>query len=211
LGLDIGETVEHRVAATLRGPAEARHLLCEQIGNALPEERIDDGVLAVSELVSFGLRKGLVPQDTKAAFLLRLRHSDGCFRVEIGSEPVADWHALQDSLFELVVMNVVTDAWDIASDGSAVWFTIGTSYEGLRCPKCGLGVVTDIAFDAGQQPDEPSQDPNARQLVTYSCGHQVLGPTLATADAEQLAVERRAAEDTVDPPPDDASSEDSGV
>lgn len=73
----------------------------------------------------------------------------------------------------------------------------------LRCPTCGDGVVTDIAFDTGTGEDgEPSQDPSARQLITYSCGHQVLGPRLASADPERLDVERRASEDTVDPPPD---------
>jgi hypothetical protein len=72
----------------------------------------------------------------------------------------------------------------------------------VRCPTCGIGVVADIAYDAGTAREEmPPHDPSARQLTTYSCGHQVLGPRLETADPERLDVERRATEETVDPLP----------
>lgn len=73
----------------------------------------------------------------------------------------------------------------------------------LRCPTCGVGVVADIAYDGGTHPEgAPPQDPSARQLVTYSCGHRVEGPRLASADADRLDVERRTTEETVEPPPD---------
>jgi hypothetical protein len=41
------------------------------------------------------------------------------------------------------------------------------------------------------------------QLVIYTCGHQVPGPALDTADQERLDVERRTSAETVDPGPSD--------
>jgi hypothetical protein len=75
----------------------------------------------------------------------------------------------------------------------------GETGEDLRCPRCGVGVLTDIAFDAAGD-GEPVQAPAARQLVTYSCGHREAGPRLETADADRLAVERRTTPETLDPP-----------
>lgn len=72
----------------------------------------------------------------------------------------------------------------------------------LRCPICGVGVVTDIAFDRDpRQPDEatPQQSAETVELITYSCRCQVPGRSLASADAETLDVERRRSEDTVRP------------
>ena len=68
-----------------------------------------------------------------------------------------------------------------------------TSTEDMRCPVCGVGVVTDIAYDADSpiEGDTPFQEPDSRQLITYSCGHKAPGPRLATADADRLVVERR--------------------
>jgi hypothetical protein len=39
--------------------------------------------------------------------------------------------------------------------------------------------------------------------VIYTCGHQVPGPALDTADQERLDVERRTSAETVDPGPSD--------
>lgn len=80
-----------------------------------------------------------------------------------------------------------------------------TTANGSRCPRCGLGEVIDIAFDAGASSgaeggtDAQPQGAESRQVETYSCGHQVVGPRLSTADAELLDVERRSSEDTVEP------------
>jgi hypothetical protein len=72
----------------------------------------------------------------------------------------------------------------------------------LRCPICGAGVIRDIAFDAEARSDDdrPFQDPLAREITEYTCGHRVEGPRLATADQERLDVERRSSEDTTDAP-----------
>jgi hypothetical protein len=73
----------------------------------------------------------------------------------------------------------------------------------LRCPTCGAGVIVDLSFDEGTGAERtPRQEPSARQVVTFSCGHETLGPPLASADQERLEVERRASEDTVEPAAD---------
>ena len=74
-----------------------------------------------------------------------------------------------------------------------------------RCPVCGIGVVRDVSFDVTDDPNDVQQRSDSHQLVTYSCGHEVLGGSLASADAEGLAVERRDAEDTVMPIDDEGS------
>ena len=70
-----------------------------------------------------------------------------------------------------------------------------------KCPVCGEGTLTDIGFDAASELDgEPAQTPDARQILTYSCGHTSVGPSLASANEEVLEVERRTSEETTDGP-----------
>jgi hypothetical protein len=67
-----------------------------------------------------------------------------------------------------------------------------------RCPVCGVGVLQELGPEA-----DAVQGPGTRQRQTYSCGHDVAEPPLgATARDRRLEVERRATEDTVDPPPE---------
>jgi hypothetical protein len=69
------------------------------------------------------------------------------------------------------------------------------------CPVCGNGTLTDIGFDAASMSDgEPAQTTDARQILTYSCGHTCVGPSLASANEEVLEVERRTSEETTDGP-----------
>ena len=80
----------------------------------------------------------------------------------------------------------------------------GPDTDAKRCPICGRGVLIDLGFDAdppGEGPDVPQQQPDARQVERYSCGHEVLGAALSTADGDVLDVERRDASDVVDPGP----------
>lgn len=72
----------------------------------------------------------------------------------------------------------------------------------VRCPICGRGVVRDVGYDAGARGDDgaPMQTADTRQVTTFSCGHTVDGASLATADTEELDVEERSSEETVDPP-----------
>ena len=83
---------------------------------------------------------------------------------------------------------------------------VGDDRSRLRCPTCGIGVITDLTHDAA--PDgEPAQGPESRQTVTYSCGHVVVGASLATADPDALDVERRQSDETVDPSPAEPGTE----
>jgi len=47
--------------------------------------------------------------------------------------------------------------------------------------------------------DFGDQQPESRQVQTFTCGHEVEGARLQTADAEQLDVERRTSEDVATP------------
>jgi hypothetical protein len=70
-----------------------------------------------------------------------------------------------------------------------------------RCPVCGEGTLADLAFDALPPTDrEQEQQPESRQLDTYTCGHKVVGAPLEAAD-EQLDVERRGSDETAEPLP----------
>ena len=77
-----------------------------------------------------------------------------------------------------------------------------TAREPTRCPVCGVGTLADIAYDAVEHvgPD-PEQQPESRQVDTYTCGHRVQGAPLEAAD-DRLDVERRRSEETAAPPPD---------
>jgi hypothetical protein len=79
-----------------------------------------------------------------------------------------------------------------------------TESDGTRCPVCGVGTLADIAYDAGPGDEwSPEQQPASRQVVSYTCGHRVLGARLETAD-ERLDVERRSSDDAAEPLPDGA-------
>jgi hypothetical protein len=90
------------------------------------------------------------------------------------------------------------------------WFLM-TDQGTRRCPRCGRGELIDISFDegapsevmgVGEGPeDAPAQIARTRQIETYSCGHEVIGPRLDEADETELDVERRTSGETTDPPP----------
>jgi hypothetical protein len=78
----------------------------------------------------------------------------------------------------------------------------------MRCPVCGRGTLVDVVFDsrdpAGDEPEPaPQQRAESGETDLYSCGHEVRGAPLSTANADLLAVERRRSEETVDPVPDE--------
>jgi hypothetical protein len=50
----------------------------------------------------------------------------------------------------------------------------------------------------GTEAGDDLQEPESPILETYTCGHEVRGPTLATADARRLEVERRQSEETTE-------------
>jgi hypothetical protein len=63
-----------------------------------------------------------------------------------------------------------------------------------RCPVCGKGVLRHL----GSEEADRMQRPESLIVETYTCGHEVTTPPLATADADRLDVERRASEETVE-------------
>jgi hypothetical protein len=80
-----------------------------------------------------------------------------------------------------------------------------------RCPLCGKGVFVDVVYE-DPEPDEtkPKLTGDSFEVLLFSCGHQVRGTSLATADAERLTVEARDSEGATDPidgPEDDAEVE----
>jgi len=77
--------------------------------------------------------------------------------------------------------------------------------ETKRCPVCGQGTLVDITYredspmedEAGEQ----IQTGESRQVESYSCGHEVVGPRLdqSAAGTEALQVERRESDETAEP------------
>lgn len=63
--------------------------------------------------------------------------------------------------------------------------------ESATCPICGEGTLRTIDFG--------DQQPESRQVQTFTCGHEVKGGRLQTGDADRLDVERRTSEETVTP------------
>ena len=63
--------------------------------------------------------------------------------------------------------------------------------ESTTCPICGKGTLVTVDFG--------DQQPESREVQTFTCGHEVEGGRLRTADAAGLDVERRESEDTVMP------------
>ena len=66
-----------------------------------------------------------------------------------------------------------------------------TDPDSITCPICGKGTLRTIDFG--------EQQPESRQVQTFTCGHEVEGARLQTADADRLDVERRVSEETVTP------------
>jgi hypothetical protein len=78
-----------------------------------------------------------------------------------------------------------------------------TTVESRKCPECGRGDLVEITYREGSPPEseEEIQTAETRQVETYSCGHEVVGPSLArsAAGTDQLEAERRESDETVDP------------
>lgn len=79
-----------------------------------------------------------------------------------------------------------------------------------RCPVCGEGVFTEVNYE-DREPDGTKlrQAGDSYEVLLFSCGHEVRGTRLATADADRLTVEARDSEEATDPveEPSDAPNE----
>ncbi|HEX2089237.1 MAG TPA: hypothetical protein VHI54_04790 [Actinomycetota bacterium] len=77
--------------------------------------------------------------------------------------------------------------------------------ETKRCPVCGQGTLVEISFweQSAKEPEagEAIQEADTRQVESYSCGHEVVGPRLdeSAAGTDDLEVERRQTDETADP------------
>lgn len=80
--------------------------------------------------------------------------------------------------------------------------TSGTAASDDPCPICGKGTLADIDFDG----DDQFQDPESRQVDTYTCGHEVPRAPLEVADTDRLDVEQRTSEDVASPSPDEEAA-----
>ena len=69
----------------------------------------------------------------------------------------------------------------------------------LRCPVCGIGRLRDLAFDDRPGERGAEQQGDSREVQLFTCGHEVVGARLDSADTDQLDVEQRRSEETVDP------------
>ena len=69
-----------------------------------------------------------------------------------------------------------------------------------RCPVCGKGVFTDVVYE-DREPDGTKLrlTGDSYEVLLFSCGHDVRGTGLATADADRLTVEARDSEEATDP------------
>jgi hypothetical protein len=76
--------------------------------------------------------------------------------------------------------------------------------EAARCPVCGSGTLCDLSHDLDplRRHAPPGQTADSLQVETYTCGHEVIGASLATADPDRLDVERRDSEETTTPLPE---------
>jgi hypothetical protein len=63
--------------------------------------------------------------------------------------------------------------------------------DSTTCPICGEGTLVTVDFG--------DQQPESREVQTFTCGHEAKGARLRTADADRLDVERRESEETVTP------------
>jgi len=73
-----------------------------------------------------------------------------------------------------------------------------------RCPVCGKGTLADIDFGG----DDQFQDPEGRQVDTYTCGHEIPRAPLEVADTDRLDVEQRTSEEATAPNPVDEANDD---
>ena len=80
--------------------------------------------------------------------------------------------------------------------------------EQQRCPVCGKGVFTDVVYeDREADGTKPRLAGDSYEVLLFSCGHEVRGTPLATADAERLTVEARQSEEATDPVDDPRDEE----
>jgi hypothetical protein len=74
-----------------------------------------------------------------------------------------------------------------------------------KCPVCGKGDLVEITYrddpEVTPETDEQIQTADSRQVETYSCGHEAVGPRLdrTASGTDRLEAERRESDETIEP------------
>jgi anti-sigma regulatory factor (Ser/Thr protein kinase) len=120
--------VEHELAVTPEAAAAARHAL-DDVGDAVPDEKLRDVRLLVSELVTNAVRHANL--EAGDIILLVFEVADTAFRVEVhdpggGFVPTAPApDPARPSGWGLYLVAELSDRWGVDSDESTlVWFEL---------------------------------------------------------------------------------------
>jgi hypothetical protein len=114
---------EYRIPLDAHAPARSR----ERLAPHLERDRVDDGALAVSELVTYGIREGLFAPGDEVLLRVDDDHRDVHVEIRGSGRPTGEgpgWRSLEDSVLALVLLNSVTTFWGVLEDGRGAWFSI---------------------------------------------------------------------------------------
>jgi hypothetical protein len=119
---------EYSIAANRYAPREARRHVLGHLPAGFPDARRRDLALAVSELVSCGIRERIVGD--AGWFVLRMEGDAHRMHVEIrgNGDPTTarGWRAVEESVLELAVLNAISSSWGVLADGRGTWITMDT-------------------------------------------------------------------------------------
>lgn len=122
---DVVEQRELALRAVPDAAPEAREALRDLLAGTPFEHRLDDGMLAVSELVTNAVLHGRDP------LVLRLVRSEGCVRVEVqDGSPVSPSFSMLDPTAVtgrgLMLISAASDRWGVepVPSGKQVWFEL---------------------------------------------------------------------------------------
>jgi anti-sigma regulatory factor (Ser/Thr protein kinase) len=124
--------IETQLPVSDRAPARARAAIADVLLDSLPAERVQDGQLLVSELVTNSvLHAGLTSTDSISLVVtiddlhVRIAVSDRGGGFERGPEAVERPFGLWETGRGLSLVELLADRWGTgAGDGSEVWFEI---------------------------------------------------------------------------------------
>jgi hypothetical protein len=197
----------HLITARLFSVAVARQARCD-------DASIEDLKLAVSEAVSMAIEEGAERVDLQFSVEERGLGVQITHRPDALPRPGADPGSDPETRLGLI-QGLFRGADRRRVDGTIVLaFSVGVERamsprdDTITCPVCGRGTLVDITFtDAPSSEDDGMQTADSRQVETFSCGHERLGPPLSKGaePADGLEVERRTSEETTEAPGEDPS------
>ena len=122
--------VEHRLPHDVASASRSRQLVTDAAKGRLPQARLDELALAVTEVVGNAVRHAPPEPDGKIG--LRIEQDPGVLRVPVtdgGPEFRLDGASLKDTLrrdrFGFLIVDALADRWGLALDGKkAVWLEV---------------------------------------------------------------------------------------